>query len=278
MNDPIFYVNGRFLQESTAFVKVSDIGLLRGYGVFDFTITYDRKPFRLNDHLKRLVKSAQIIGLDLPWNIEELTQIIYTTLEKNPQGEKSIRIIVTGGDSADSFTPADMPSLIVMVKPIKVYPKEYFTKGVKVITFKGKREIPEAKTLNYAHAIRALRQARQQMAEEALYTDNDTVYECMACSFFAVKDNKIITAGNDVLDGITRRTVLEVIKGKIPVEYRFVKLSEIPSLDETFLTSSNHEVMPINTIDSIQIGDGTSGTITREVMRLFGEYTGKKLV
>ena len=94
----------------------------------------------------------------------------------------------------------------------------------------------------------------------------------MACSFFAVKDKRIITAGKDVLDGITRRTVLELVEGKIPVEYKFVKVQELPFLDEAFLTSSSHEVMPIVTIDNIKIGDGVPGPITKEVMKLFGEF------
>ncbi len=79
------------------------------------------------------------------------------------------------------------------------------------------------------------------------------------------------------MDGITRRTVLEVVEGRIPVEYRFVKVSEIPSLDETFLTSSSHEVVPIVTIDKTKIGDGRPGPITREIMGLFREYTGERL-
>ncbi len=61
------------------------------------------------------------------------------------------------------------------------------------------------------------------------------------------------------------------------MEYRFVKVQDLPFLDEAFLTSSNHEVMPIVTVDNINIGDGVPGPITKEVMNLFGEFTGKML-
>ena len=275
--EPVFYVNGRFLPQSCASISVLDIGLLRGFGVFDFTVTYNREPFRLRDHLERLRKSAEIIGLKLPWKLEELEELIYETLDRNPEGEQGIRILVTGGESPDTLTLAEQPSLIIIVKPLKAYPREFFTKGIKVITFPARREIPEAKTLNYIHAIRALRRAKMEGAEDAIYTWNGLLYECTACSFFAVKDGKIITAGEDVLDGITRRTVLELIRNKIPVEYRFIRTSEIPSLEEAFLTSSSHEVMPITAIDDTRIGDGKPGPITREIMKLFGEYTGKEL-
>lgn len=277
MGEPVLYVNGGFVPESQASVAVSDLGLLRGYGVFDFTITYNREPFRLKEHLDRLQNSARIIELDLPWSKEELTGLIYETLQRNPGGEKGIRIIITGGESPDTFTPADQPTLIIMVKPSPVFPREFFTDGVKVITFPAKREIPDAKTLNYVHAIRALKRARKEGAEEAIYASDGDLYECTGSSFFAVKDGRIITAGSHVLDGVTRRTVLELVNGRIPVEYRFVKVSEIQSLDEAFLTSSGHEVMPIVTIDQVKIGEGKPGPITKKVMELFGEYAGKKL-
>ncbi|MEM2122060.1 MAG: aminotransferase class IV [Candidatus Bathyarchaeia archaeon] len=275
--EPVFYVNGRFLPQSRASLSVLDIGILRGFGVFDFTITYNREPFRLRDHLERLKNSAGIIGLDLPWSLEELKSLVYEALDRNPEGEQGIRIVVTGGESPDSLSLAEQPSLVIIVKPLKAYPREFFTRGIRVITFQARREIPEAKTLNYIHAIRALRQAKGVGAEEAVYTWNELLYECTACSFFAVKDGKIITAGKDVLDGITRRTVLEIIRDRVSVEYRFVEVSELPSLEEAFLTSSSHEVMPITVIDDLKIGDGNPGQVTRMVMRLFGEYTGKEL-
>ena len=275
--EPIFYVNGEYAPESKALLGATDIGLLRGYGVFDFTITYDRKPFRLRDHLDRLWNSARIIGLILPWSKEELEDLVYKTLDMNPEGEKGIRIVVTGGQSNDTFLPSGKPSLIIIVKPVKEYPKKYYTEGVKVITYQGKREIPEAKTLNYITPVRALGLARAMGAEEAIYTSEGLLYECMACSLFTVLNGVILTAGNEVLDGITRRTILEVIEGEIPVKYRFVRVSEIPNLNEAFLTSSSHGVMPIMQIDETVIGEGKRGPITERVMKLFQDYTGKRL-
>ncbi|MEM3439817.1 MAG: aminotransferase class IV [Candidatus Bathyarchaeia archaeon] len=275
--EPIFYVNGEFLPQSQAKVAVSDLGLLRGYGVFDFTRTYGREPFRLRDHLERFLKSARLIELEPPWGLGELEGIVHEALGRNPGGEMGIRIVATGGESADSLSPSGRPSLIVIVKPIDAYPREFFTEGVRAITYPAKRDLPEAKTLNYATAVRALRRARLQGAHEAIYSHGGLLYECMVCSFFAVRDGKIITAGSDVLDGITRRTVLELVRGKIAVEYRFVKASEIPHLEEAFLTSSGHGVMPIVAIDGARIGDGRPGPITREVMGLFEERIGRRL-
>ncbi len=275
--EPIFYVNGEFLPQSQAKLAVSDLGLLRGYGVFDFTRTYGREPFRLRDHLERFLNSARLIELELPWGLEELEGIVHEALDRNPGGERGIRIVATGGDSPDSLSPLGRPSLLVIVKPIDTYPKEFFTKGIKAITYPAKRDLPEAKTLNYATAVRALRRARLQGAHEAIYSHGGLLYECTVCSFFAVRGGQIMTAGSEVLDGITRRTVLELVRGRIPVEYRFVRASEIPNLEEAFLTSSGHGVMPIVAIDGTRIGDGRPGPITKEVMGLFEERIGRRL-
>ena len=71
MSEPICHVNGKFLPKSKAVISVFDLGLLRGFGVFDFTRTYNRIPFKLQDHLERLRKSARIIDLDFPWDTQE---------------------------------------------------------------------------------------------------------------------------------------------------------------------------------------------------------------
>jgi branched-chain amino acid aminotransferase len=276
MRKSIFYVDGKFIPENQASINVSDLGLLRGYGIFDFTRTYDREPFRLKEHIERLENSAKKIGLDLPWNKKELIEITYRTLRKNSEGEKGVRIVVTGGRTLDSFHPASKPSLIIMVSPVPIYPSRCYDEGIKVITFPGKREIPEAKTLNYIHAIKALNRGRREGAEEALYTYDGIVSECMVCSFFAVKDGRIITAGKDILEGITRRTVLELVKDRIPIDYRFVRVPEFDTLDEAFLSSSAHEIMPIVTVDDTKISDGKPGPITKEVIEMFRNYTRNK--
>jgi branched-chain amino acid aminotransferase len=81
----IFYINGKFLDEKEAKISVYDLGLLRGYAVFDFLRTYNQKPFYLDDHLKRLLNSAKLIGLKHNYNLKFLRKITLQTLKKNIQ-------------------------------------------------------------------------------------------------------------------------------------------------------------------------------------------------
>jgi len=273
MDEPIFYLNGSFVPQSRALLSILDLGIVRGYGVFDYLITYGRKPFHLSDHLQRLIRSAGMIGVDMPWDEKQLTELVMATLEKNPCGEKSIRLIVTEGESFDLYTPGFHPTLAIIVLPSERYPREYYERGAKVITFQARREIPKAKTLNYILGVRALIQAKKVGAVEALYASQDSVYEGVSSSFFSVKDGVVITASRDTLESVTRKVVLGLIKDKYLVELRDLKTTEVVSADEAFLASSNREVMPVTMINDTPIGDGTPGRITRDIMNLFRRYT-----
>ncbi|HEY5259253.1 MAG TPA: aminotransferase class IV, partial [Rhabdochlamydiaceae bacterium] len=153
------YVNGHFVQESEAKISVLDLGLLRGFGVFDYLRTYHGKPFHLKEHLERLSYSAEQIGLHLPYALSEVEGIIVQLLEKNGYPESSIKIVLTGGVSADQLFPDQKSSLIILVYPLKPFPESCYTQGIKVTTTTLARSIPTSKTLQYTPAIIALQQA-----------------------------------------------------------------------------------------------------------------------
>ena len=162
-----------------------------------------------------------------------------------------------------------------MVKPAKIYPIEYYMKEVKVITFLGKREIPEAKTLKYLKAIRAPRKDRSENAEDALCTSEGLIHECTVCSFFGVKEQRTITAEDVIHNRITKKTVIELIKDKIQIDYKFIHVSEISTLDEVFLASLGHGIKPVVPIDKTTVGKPES--ITKRIMKESEAYTGNGL-
>jgi branched-subunit amino acid aminotransferase/4-amino-4-deoxychorismate lyase len=86
----IFYLNGKFVDEKEAKISVYDLGLLRGYAVFDFLRTYNQKPFYLDDHLKRLLNSAKLIGLKHNYTLKYLRRITLQTLRKNLNADYAI--------------------------------------------------------------------------------------------------------------------------------------------------------------------------------------------
>ncbi len=270
MKEPIYYFNNKFVPKSRAKVSVHDMGFLRSYGVVDFLITYGGKPFYLKEHIDRLYKSAKLIDLNIPFKKEQLVRQVLSVVAKNNFPEAGIWIIVTGGIGPTSMIPAKKPTLLILVDPYIPYPKSYYQKGVKIITFEGERLVSQAKSMIYTLAIQALQKAYQQNGVEALYVKNGKVFECMTSNFFIFKGNKLLTAKDrDVLLGITRQTVLEISKNHFQVVKTDLSLKQVLAADEAFLTASNKEIMPVVKIDNHVVGKGTVGENTKKLMQLF---------
>lgn len=271
----MFFIDGAYVKEEEAKISVLDIGLLRGFGVFDYLRTYRGKPFHLWDHLKRLCFSAEEIGLTLPYSLEEIAKIVDTVIELSGLSEASVKLVVTGGISPDQFTPQERGSLIVFAYPLTTYPKQCYTDGVDVITTPQGRFFPACKSTQYLSGIVALKKDRSQAPMEALYLNgNGDLLEGTTSNFFGVQEKTLLTCDtNEVLKGITREVVLKLAQDRFESLLRPVHCEEIERLSEAFLTSSNKEIMPIVSIDGKTVGDGTVGPVTKELMRLFAEYT-----
>jgi branched-chain amino acid aminotransferase len=274
MGELIFYLNGRFIPQSQAKISVTDLGFVRGYGVFDFLRTYHGCPFKLDEHLDRLANSAREIHLTLLWSKRKLHDLVLATISKNHLPEANIKIIVSGGESSDQLTPGDKPTLAILVYPPVVYPKPFYDNGIKVITVSVLRSFPLAKTINYIPAIVALAQAAEHKAVEALYVNSrHEVLEGTTTNFFVFRGDTLITPKDGVLLGITRKVVLELAKKEFKIKLRAIKYKELKAVDEAFITASNKEVMPVVQIDGIKVGNGKVGQRTRRIMELFKDYT-----
>lgn len=274
MTQSICYLNGKYIPLAQACLPLNDLGIVRGFGVFDFLRTYNGVPFKLQEHVQRLQNSATLIGLSLPWSIAEIEEITKNTLTHNHLPEANIRIVVTGGASADFITPLGQPSLMVIVTPVSEYPKEYYKQGIKVITVPIERFIPKAKTLNYISAIGALHQAKLTNAVEALYVNSQgDVLEGTTTNFFVFRGSQLITPKEGILNGITRDVILELAKAKFEIVEQSINYSQLNHDDEAFITSSTKEIMPVIHIDELQLAQGKPGENTQILMDLFYNYT-----
>ncbi len=277
MTQPLYYVNGSFVKKSNAVVGVHDLGFIRGWGVFDFLVTYKGgKPFLLTKHLARLRKSAKLIGLSLPSSSKKIAEIILATIKKNLNGhEKTVRIVVTGGQSNDSLTPSGKPTLIVMVNDRHLYPVSFYKKGVSAITFEYSRENPQAKSLNYTFGIKAILHAQKAHALEAIYVNkkSNDVLEGVTSNVFIVKKGQVTTPHEDTLPGITRELVIKLCKNIATFGEHKVTIQDLLSADEVFLTATNKEVMPVVRIDKKLVAKGLPGPVTQSIMAAYKKFT-----
>lgn len=270
-----YYIGGQFVPDNESTLSVKDLTVLRGYGVFDFLITYNRRPFHLKEHVRRLENSAKNIGLKLNHTRDEICRIVEETIGRNTHHrESNVRIVYTGGVSSDGVTPEGNGILIVMVTPKLELPEAWYTEGAKLVTAEIERFIPGAKSTNYLSAIWALGRAREMNAIESIYVDrNNRIMEGTTTNIFCYDGEKLVTPKSDILPGITRSVIMELIKDHYNLEIRDMDRSELDAMQEVFITASNKEVVPIIKVDDRIVKDGKPGPCTRNVMQLFRDYT-----
>lgn len=263
------FLNGKFVQEDALVIPVRDLGFTRGYAVFDFLITYNRRPFMLVPHIDRLFCSAELIGLQLPWSKDQMNSLVIETLDKNNDGkEKAIKIIVSGGVS-NSLIPSGSPTIAIIVDDRHNLPTETYEKGIGLITVKHTRYTPHAKTNNYIEAVKQVQIAQAVNAIEPIYYDDQQVFETSNSNIFALIDGTLLTPATNILCGITRGTLLEMLTLEIPLEVVDFSIETLLKAEEVFVTGSNKEVVPVTMIDRKRVGSGEVGPITKEVMRQF---------
>ena len=163
------YINGQFFEKQEAKISIFDLGFLRGYGVFEYFRTYQKKPFHQVDHLERLKHSAETIGLPCDQMFGKIETIVDILIQKNGFEESTIRIILTGGETDDGINAIEKPSLIIITQQVKLPPTHLYEKGAKAITMPANRTISSIKTLNYLNALLARKTAEASGAIEALY-------------------------------------------------------------------------------------------------------------
>ncbi|MYD09088.1 MAG: amino acid aminotransferase [Chloroflexi bacterium] len=267
----VLYINGEFVDADSASVPARDLAILRGFGVFDYLRTYGGVPFQLGAHLRRLQRSAALIELACPWDLETLGEIVLETLRRNSFVEAGIRLVVTGGDSPNSFMPGGDSRLLVMATALQYMPAAVYQRGAGVATVEQHRHLPEAKTINYIPGIMAQRRAPD--AIDAIYCVDGLVVEGTRSNIFIFKDDRWITPDAGLLPGITRAEVIKLLGRDGRLELRAITLDEFYSSDEIILTSTTKEIVPIVQVDDVTIGAGAPGENSRRLMRQWREMT-----
>jgi branched-chain amino acid aminotransferase len=267
-----WYRDGEWVHPNEATISIHDIAVLRGYSVFEALRTYDRRPFHLKEHLERLYRSAAVIDLEIPYTREEIAGVVREMIARNAYRHASVRLLVTGGESEDGVIAVGRPKLIAMISPLGERDMQRFAKGYFLITTRLQRESPEAKTSNYTAAVRALKQAARRGADDALFvSEQGHVQEATRSNFFIFRGDTLVTPREEVLLGITRNVVLDLARGRFPIEERPILLEELAQADEAFVTSSSKEIVPVVRIDEQVIGKGVPGPRTTELEQRFIE-------
>ena len=227
-------VDGEIMLASRASIPATDEGLLRGDGIFEVVRVYDGRPFALEEHFRRLERSAS--NLRLPLDLEAVRADAYRLLAHAGTGpdHETLRIVITRGGRR-----------LLLTEPL---PPTSERIRLATITYSPTRVLDGVKSLSYAANMLAGRLARERGFDEALLvTPHGRVLEAPTSSIFWVKDGAVLTPPLDehILASITRAIVIEEADGS----ERACTLEDLEGADEAFLVSTTREVQPVAAID-----------------------------
>lgn len=273
------YINGHLVPEDKACVSVFDRGLNYGDGVFETMKALDGEIFFLKDHLARLKSGLRVIGVPRR-AINGIGRglsggALESLLEINglSRGYAYLKIIVTRGPDRGGHLPLKYPSPTVIavckgldVKAISKYNKH----GVKITLMEGLRPaLPSIKSLNFLPNVLGKLYASKRGSFEAIFADGDSLTEGTSTNLFVVKGGIILTPAAEkapfgILPGIMRKNVIRCARtNNISIKETKVRVRDIMSSKEAFLTNSILDVVPVTQLDSKPIGNGKPGAVTR---------------
>ena len=274
------FLDGSFVDAAEAKVSVFDHGLLYGDGVFEGIRIYSKNIFRLDAHLERLEFSAKAIALKMPWTRAQIAEWTCEACRQNNLTDGYIRLVVTRGVGNLGLSPkrCPKPSIFIIADKIALYPQEFYTSGLDVITVPTRRMNsaalpPAVKSLNYLNNIMAKLEAENVGYQEAiLLNDEGYVAECTGDNIFALFRGELLTpkASSGALRGITRDAVIDIAAElKVPVREMDMTRYDFWIADEMFLTGTAAEVVPVVKLDGREIGTGKPGPLTAKFIEAF---------
>jgi len=273
-------LDGKIVDESEAKISVFDHGVLYGDGIFEGIRFYEGRVFRLTEHIKRLFLSAKALLLKMPWTLEEVCEATLEAIRANGLRDGYIRLVVTRGVGDLGLNPylCPTPSMFIIASGITLYPEEYYEKGLEVVTCSTRRPTPaslspQVKSLNYLNNVMAKIEALKAGAKEGLMlNEQGYVAECTGDNVFIVKKGEVITppVSDGSLDGITRQVIFDLCDQlEIPIREASLTRYDIYTADESFLTGTAAETIPLVKLDEREVGDGKPGPMSLRLIEAF---------
>ena len=277
-------MDGQFVPWESARVHVLTHTLHYGMGVFEGVRAYAAEAgtaiFRLKDHTRRLFDSAAVVGMQIPFSMDELNEAQKEMLRRNNLKSAYIRPMVFYGAESMGLH-AEQLTIHVMVAAWEwgaYLGEDNIQNGIRVKTssFVRCHSNPVMSKVkangNYLNSMLALREACDAGYREALMLDaHGFVCEGSGENLFIVRDGALFTPDlSAALDGITRRTVIELAREQgVEVSEGHITLDEVYAADEAFFTGTAAEVTPICELDDHKIGEGRRGLVTERLQSLY---------
>lgn len=267
---------GAFVPIGEASVPLTDWGFLRSDATYDVVTVWDGAFFRLDAHLERFLRSCQRFRLDPGKSPGEIVAILTECVRRAGLRASYVEMICTRGQppwgSRDPRQAANQ-FFAFAVPYVWIANEEQRRRGLHVIVSDVQRippasVDPTAKNYHWNDLTMGLLGALDAGGDTVLLTDAaGNVVEGPGFNVFAVVGGRLVTPREGVLEGITRRTVVEMAPALgIPVDLRALPAAELRGADEAFLSSSGGGVLPVTRVDGAPVGDGRVGALTQRLV------------
>jgi branched-chain amino acid aminotransferase len=242
-------------------------------GVYSALRTFEHNKFlELDAHLDRTERSMALLNWKYQLDRQRLKSALHQATSAFPAPDSRVRFDILSWPSESLGT--DSRELIAL-SPFKPEPKQVYTLGVGVdLVPQLVRDEPLAKTAEFAERRSKMLPSRNRSHYEYLMLDKDeNLLEGTLTNFWGVRDGQVWTAGEGVLEGITRKILLNLIPTMgIPVFEIAVNKKDVPYLDEAFLSGSSRAVVPVVRVADVELGNGRPGPISRQILRAYQAY------
>ncbi|AEP35849.1 aminotransferase class IV [Taylorella asinigenitalis] len=272
------YLNGEMVNISEAKISVLDRGFIFGDGIYEVVPAYNRKPFRMEHHVARLMRSLKKIGLDSGKDEQFFKDLFAKLIQESPWDYNFIYLQVTRGVAArtHAFPNPPVPATIfAMSMPFNPPSQKVREEGIAVVSFDDKRWLHcDIKSISLLGNVLANQHAVDSGVYEVIQFRDGLLTEGSCSNFWIVKDGKFMGPLKDnlKLEGIRFGLFEELAqKAGVPFELKKITKEEVYEADEIMISSASKEVTAVTTLDGKPVGDGKPGPIYKKMRQAHDE-------
>jgi branched-chain amino acid aminotransferase len=275
------FVEGRFVPVGEARVPILDWGFLRSDATYDVAHVWRGAFFRLDDHLSRFARGMEMLRMTVPYGRAEIRDILLECVRLSGLRDAYVEVVCTRGvPPPGSRDPRECQNnLFAFAVPfVWIADPEKQERGLHATIARVQRIQPEAvdptvKNYHWLDLVTGLYEAYDRGGETVILVDREeNVVEGPGFNVFAVEDGAVFTPDRGVLEGVTRRTVMDLAaEREVPLETRKVPAREVREADEVFVTSTAGGVIPVTRVDGVPVGGGAPGPVTLRLREAYWE-------
>lgn len=279
-SDGAAFIDDEIAPIGEARIPLLDTGFLRSDCTYDVVAVWQGSFFRLDDHLDRFERGCRELRLSLPLDRAGIVAVLHQLVRTADLRDAYVEVICTRGVAACGVRdPRQFTNRFYAwaVPYVWLLPQEDAERGMDAVIARSVRRIPPSsfdqrvKNFQWGDLTRGLYEAYDRGARYPILLDADyNVTEGAGYNVFALIGGRLITSETGVLEGITRRTILELAAQQgIETAVEPLAADALTSAEELFATSTAGGVMPITSLDGAPVGDGNVGPVTRQLRDLY---------